>query len=99
MIEGRGQTANHTQESSKFFEKRNFLREKNRRMEDWKPGPGLPYNLGFAKEKGFEPKVKKISKIVQVGRRGEQTSLVHTYHSMGLGAAAGRFFGIFFWKK
>ena len=35
-----------------------------RRMEDQKPGPGLARNLGFAKEKGLEPKVKKISKIV-----------------------------------
>ena len=45
-------------------------------MEDQNPEPGLACNLSFAKEKGFEPKFKKISKIVQVGRRGEQTSLV-----------------------
>ena len=33
-------------------------------MEDQKLGPGLAFNLGFATEKGLEPKVKKISKIV-----------------------------------
>ena len=42
-------------------------------MEDQKPG--LACNLGFAKEKELEPKVKKISKIAYVGRGGEQTSL------------------------
>ena len=45
-------------------------------MEDQKPESGLARNRGFAKEKGLEPKVKKNSKIVQVGKRGEQTSLV-----------------------
>ena len=33
-------------------------------MEDQKSGPGLACNLGFAKEKGLEPEVKSISKIV-----------------------------------
>ena len=36
-------------------------------MEDQKPGPGLAYNLGFAKEKGLEPKVKKIFKLSKLG--------------------------------
>ena len=50
-------------------------------MEDQKLGPGLACNLGFAKKKKeHEHKSKKISKIVQVGRRGQQTSLVQTYH-------------------
>ena len=38
--------------------------QRYRRMEDQKPGPGLACNLDFAEEKGLEPKVKKISKIV-----------------------------------
>ena len=54
-------------------------------MEDQKPRPGLAYNLSFAKEKGLKSKVKKISKIVWVGRRGEQTSLVQMYHRRGSG--------------
>ena len=40
------------------------MRQRYRRMEDQKPGPGLACNLSFAKEKGLEPKVKKIFKIV-----------------------------------
>ena len=64
----------------KIFRKKGlFTGQRYRRMEDQKPGPGLACNLGFAKEKGLERKVKKISKIVQVGRRREQTSLVQTY--------------------
>ena len=47
-------------------------------MEDQKPGSELACNLNFAKEKGLELKAKKIFKIVQVGRRGEQTSLIQT---------------------
>ena len=50
--------------SSKFFEKRTFTKQKYRKMEDQKPGPGLAFNLGFTTEKGLELKVKKISKIV-----------------------------------
>ena len=61
-------------------------------MEDQKPGPVLAYNLGFAKEKKLEPKVEKISKIVWVGRRGEQTSLVQMYYRGGLGADFLEFF-------
>ena len=47
-----------------FREEGLFTEQKYRRMEDQKPGPGLACNLGFAKEKILEPKVKKISKIV-----------------------------------
>ena len=54
-------------------------------MEDQKPGPGLACNLDFTKEQGLEPKVKKVSKIVEIGRRGEQTSLTQTYHKRGQG--------------
>ena len=38
--------------------------QKYRRMDYQKLGPGLACNLGFAKAKGYEPKVKKISKTV-----------------------------------
>ena len=49
----------------KIFQKKGlFIRQRYRRMEIQKPGPTLACNLGFAKEKGLEPKVKKISKIV-----------------------------------
>ena len=54
-------------------------------MENQKLGPGLACNLGFAKKKGLESKSKKISKIVQVGRRRQQTSLVQTYYRRGSG--------------
>ena len=37
------------------------------RIEDKKLGPGLECNLDFATEKGLEPKVKKIFKIVILG--------------------------------
>ena len=43
-------------------------------MEDQKTESGLAWKLGFAKEKGLEPKLEKISKVVWIGRRGEQTS-------------------------
>ena len=39
------------------------MRQRYRRMEDQKPGPGLACNLNFAKGEGLEPKVKKVSKI------------------------------------
>ena len=49
----------------KFFgEEGLFTGQRYRRMKDQKRGPGLACNLGFAKEKGLESKVKKISKIV-----------------------------------
>ena len=47
-----------------FREEGLFTDQRYRRIEDQKPGPGLACNLGFAKEKGLEPTVKKISKIV-----------------------------------
>ena len=55
--------------SSIFFEKRDFLRNKGLKglKGGSKAGPGLACNLtnlGFAKEKGLEPTVKKVSKIV-----------------------------------
>ena len=68
-------------------------------MEDQKPGPGLACNLGFAQEKELEPKSKKIFKIVQVGRCGEQTSLVQTYHRRGSGGRRWAISWDFFWKK
>ena len=53
--------------------------QRYRKMENQKSGPGLACNLDFAKGIGLESKVKKLSKIVQVGRRGERTSLTQTY--------------------
>ena len=64
-------------------------------MEDQKPGPELVCNLGFAKEKGLELKAKKISKIVQVGRRGEQTSLIQMYNRRVWGPPLGDFWEFF----
>ena len=55
--------------------------------------------MGFPKEKGLEPKIKKISKIVYVGRRGEETSLVQTCHWRGSGAPLGDFLDFFFEKN
>ena len=40
------------------------MRQKYRKMDGQKSGPGLAHDLGFAKGKGLEPKVKKFSKIV-----------------------------------
>ena len=37
--------------------------QRNRRMENQKMGLWLACNLDFAKGKGLEPKVKKVSKI------------------------------------
>ena len=54
-------------------------------MKDRQPGPGLARNLDFSKENGIEPKVKKISKIFLLGRRGKQTSLVQTHNIRGSG--------------
>ena len=56
-------------------------------MEDQKQRPGLACNLGNAEKKGLESKNKKISKIVKVGRRGEQTCLNQTYHIRGSGGS------------
>ena len=47
----------HAMTLSKFFEKRLFIEQRYRRMEDQKPGFGLASNLDFAKGKGLEPKV------------------------------------------
>ena len=65
-------------------------------MEDQKRGPGLACNLDFAKGKGFEPKVKKIFKIVKTRRLGEQTSFPNVSQMGVSGPVAGRFFVIFF---
>ena len=73
--------------------------QRYRKIEDQKPGPELAWNLDFAKGEGLEPKVKNIFKIVQIGRRGEQTSLTQTHCRRGLEATAGRFFVIFCEKK
>ena len=52
----------------KFFRKEGlFMGQRYRRMEDQKPWPGLACNLGFAKEKGLEPKVKKLLKLSKLG--------------------------------
>ena len=66
---GEGQNANHTQWlHQKFLEKKTiYVGQRYRRMEDQKPRPGLARNLDFAKEKGLESKVKKISKLSKLG--------------------------------
>ena len=87
-------------EVNKIFREEGFFTgQRYRRMEDQKPGPGLACNLSFATEKGLEPKVKKISETVEVGRRGEQTSLVRTYPRRGSRGRGRAIFWIFFWKK
>ena len=63
------------------------------------PGPRLACNLDFAKKKGLEQKVKKVSKIVQIGRRGEQTCLTQAYHRRWSGAGRWVIFCNFFEKK
>ena len=68
-------------------------------MEDQPLGPGLACNLGFAKEKGLQSKVNKLSKSIYVGRRGEQTSLVRTYNRWEFGGRRWAIFWNFFWKK
>ena len=78
----------------KFFWKEGlFTGQRHRRMEDQKMGPVLASNLGFATEKGLEPKVEKISKI---GWRGEQTSLIQTYHRRVFGGRRWAIFCNFF---
>ena len=84
----------------KVFRKKGlFTGQRCRRMEDQKLEPGLACNLGFAKEKGLKPKVKKISKIVLVGRRGEQTSLAQTYRRRWSGGRHWAIFRNFFLEK
>ena len=63
---GGGQTANQTQGCHQNFSKRDFLQDNDnvKWREDQKAGPGLACNLGFDKEKGLEPKFKKISKLI-----------------------------------
>ena len=58
----------HVMTSSIFFKKRDFLQNKD--TVEWrfkKPGPGLACNLGFAKEKGLELKVKRFPKLSNLG--------------------------------
>ena len=51
-------------EKNFFFEKRRiFSGQRYRRMEGQKRRPGLAYSLGFAKEKGLEPKLKRFPKL------------------------------------
>ena len=68
------------------------MRQKYRKKEDQKTRPWLACSLDFAQRKGLEPKVKKVSKILQIGLRGKQTSLTQTEHRWGSG---GRLLGNF----
>ena len=43
------------------------LRYRNRKTENQNLGPGLAYNLDFAKGKGLKPKIKKISQSAKLG--------------------------------
>ena len=73
--EGEAKSQITRNDAIKIFRKEKLFKgQRYCRMEDKKPGPGLACNLGFAKQKGPEPKVKQIFKIIEVGRRGEQTS-------------------------
>ena len=72
--------------------------QRYRRMENQNMGPGLACNLDFAAEKGLEPKVKKIFKIVEIGRRSERTRLTQSYHRRGSWGSRWAIFRVFFWK-
>ena len=51
------------------------------RMKGQKPGPVcVAHNHDFAKGGDFQPKVMKFSQNVQIGRRGELTSVIKTSH-------------------
>ena len=60
------QTANHTQRRRLQFSisRDFFIGQRYRRMTDQKLGPRLACNLDFAKRKGLEPRVEKVSKVV-----------------------------------
>ena len=68
---------------SKFFEKRDFLWDKD--IVKWRiRSRGLGWHVIWIllKENDLNQKLKKISKIVQVGRRGEQACLTQTYYRL-----------------
>ena len=58
---GRPNRKSHVMTSSKFFEKRDFLRDKDTL------GPGLACNLGFAKKKDLNQKLRRFSKLSKLG--------------------------------
>ena len=47
----------HAMKSSEIFERRIFVGQRYRRMEDQKPWPGLALNREFSKGRGLKPKV------------------------------------------
>ena len=52
----------------KIFRKEGlFTRQRYRRMKDQKPGPGLAYNLDFAKKEDLNLNVKRFPKLSKVG--------------------------------
>ena len=61
------------------------MRQRYRRLEDQNPGHRLACtgNLDFTKDGGLEPKVKKFSKKVQIGRRAEPTSVAQVLSQLG----------------
>ena len=63
------------------------------------PGPGLAWNLDFAKVGGFEPKVKRFPKLSELGDVVSKLVWPKRITDGGLEAAAGRFFVSFFLKK
>ena len=102
----------HAMTSSKIFEKRDFLGDKESKIRSRESG--LAPNQNFAKGEGLEPQVKKFYKYIETEKGGEQISATQTCHRQGLGAerpAAGGYGGqgakppsrqeIFcnFWKK
>ena len=64
MVGGGGQTEITRNNVIKFFRKEEFFSgQRYRKMEGQKRRPGLAYSLGFAKEKGLEPKLKRFPKL------------------------------------
>ena len=63
--EGRPNHKSHFMTSSKFFEKRNFLRHKD--IVEWRiKSRNLGWHLGFAKEKDLNLKFKRFTKLSEL---------------------------------
>ena len=76
-----------------FLKERLFTGQRYRRMEDQKPGPGLACNLGFAKEKDLNLKLKRFPKLSKL------EDVVRKYLRRGSGGRRWAIFWNFFWKK
>ena len=78
--------------SSKFFEEGLFTRQRYHAMKDQKARPGLTCNMGFAKEKGLQPKFKRFSKLSTLGDVVSKPVQSKRITDGCLGAAAEQFF-------